>query len=116
MSQRRLIFLLIFLSLSKIIAQPQQHDRWLQKTGYGLMFHYEAFKNHSTQSYNRAVDSFDVEKFASEVESTGAGHVIFVIGQHWGKYCAPNKAYEKLLGVPNGIWTSKRDLIMEIAQ
>ncbi len=116
MSQRRLIFLLIFLSLSKIIAQPQQHDRWLQKTGYGLMFHYEAFKNHSTQSYNRAVDSFDVEKFASEVESTGAGHVIFVIGQHWGKYCAPNQAYEKLLGVTNGIWTSKRDLIMEIAQ
>ena len=80
------------------------------------MFHYEAFKNHSTQSYNRAVDSFDVEKFASEVESTGAGHVIFVIGQHWGKYCAPNQAYEKLLGVTNGIWTSKRDLIMEIAQ
>ena len=91
-------------------------ERWLAQSNYGLMFHYEAFKNHSSKSYNQTIDSFDVVRFAEAVESSQADYIIFVIGQHWGKYCAPNSAYEKLLGVPNGTWTSKRDLIMEIGQ
>ena len=97
-------------------SQAADRDSWLESTGYGLMFHYECFKNHNSRDYNKAVDSFDVEGFADAVASTNAGHVIFVIGQHWGKYCAPNSAYEKLLGVENGEWTSRRDLIMEIAR
>ena len=91
-------------------------ERWLRKSGFGLMFHYEAFKNHNPQSYNQAIDSFEVDRFVEAVESTKAGYIIFVIGQHWGKYCAPNSAYEKLLGVKNGVWTSKRDLIKEIGE
>ncbi|MCP4847840.1 MAG: hypothetical protein GY899_07840 [Verrucomicrobiaceae bacterium] len=112
------IFIILFpVLLSGILhGETRPKERWLKKSGYGLMFHYEAFKDHSPQSYNRAIESFDVESFSREVESTGAGHVIFVIGQHWGKYCAPNNAYEKLLGVKNGVWTSKRDLIKEIAE
>jgi hypothetical protein len=107
-------FLLVaLLLLSTAKATPCQ-DRWLQKSGYGLMFHYEAFKNHSPQKYNQVIDSFDVQAFASAVESARASYIIFVIGQHWGKYCAPNSVYEKLLGVKNGTWTSKRDLIREI--
>lgn len=97
-------------------AEVPVKERWLRKSGYGLMFHYEAFKEHSPQSYNRAIESFDVDRFVGEVEGTGAGHIIFVIGQHWGRYCAPNSAYEKLLGVGSGVWTSKRDLILEIGQ
>ena len=97
-------------------AGAAEKKRWLRKTGYGLMFHYEAFKNHTPQSYNKAVDSFDVVRFVDSVKSAGAGHVIFVVGQHWGKYCAPNSVYEKLLGVENGVWTSRRDLIMEIGK
>ena len=80
--------------------------------GFGLMFHYEAFRNHTADSYNQAIDSFDVKRFADGVAGTNAGHVIFVIGQHWGRYCAPNSAYENCLGVPNGAWTSKRDLVL----
>ena len=91
-------------------------DRWLPQASYGLMFHYEAFKNHSPESYNRAIDSFNVVRFADAVKSSRADYIIFVVGHHWGKYCAPNSAYEKLLGVTNGVWTSKRDLIMEIGQ
>ena len=91
-------------------------ERWLAQSHYGLMFHYEAFKSHSSKSYNQTIDSFDVVRFAEAVESSRADYIIFVIGQHWGKYCAPNSAYEKLLGVPNGAWTSRRDLIMEIGQ
>ena len=91
-------------------------ERWLAQSNYGLMFHYEAFKNHSSKSYNQTIDSFDVVRFAEALESSQADYIIFVVGQHWGRYCAPNSAYENLLGVPNGTWTSKRDLIMEIGQ
>lgn len=108
---RHFLAIVIF---STISAQASGEERWLQQSGYGLMFHYEAFRNHTPESYNRAVDSFDVVRFADAVESTGCGHIIFVIGQHWGKYCTPNSAYEKLLGVENGVWTAKRDLIMEL--
>ena len=92
------------------------NQRWMEQSCFGLMFHYEAFVDHSPESYNRTIESFDVKEFVQAVESTQADYIIFVIGQHWGKYCAPNSAYEKLLGVENGVWTSKRDLIMEIAQ
>jgi len=91
-------------------------ERWLSKSGYGLMFHYECFTNHSSEAFNQAIDSFDVPEWADQVASTGAGHVIFAIGQNWGKYCAPNRAYERLLGVEPGVWTSKRDLILEIGE
>ena len=108
--------LLLLLALFAREASAVEKERWLQKTGFGLMFHYEAFRNHTSKSYNKTVDSFDVIRFADAVESTRCGHVIFVIGQHWGKYCAPNSAYEKLLGVKNGVWTSRRDLILEIGR
>jgi len=90
--------------------------RWLNQAGFGLMFHYEVFSNHSPASYNKAIQSFKVIPFADAVASTKAKYVIFTIGQHWGKYCAPNSAYERLLGVETGVWTSKRDLIMEIGR
>ena len=44
-------------------AEVPVKERWLRKSGYGLMFHYEAFKEHSAQSYNRAIESFDVDRF-----------------------------------------------------
>ncbi len=102
--------------LSLLFVLNARGERWLERSGYGLMFHYEAFKNHTPESFNKTVDSFDVTRFADAVAGTRAGHVIFVVGQHWGKYCAPNSVYEKLLGVENGVWTSRRDLILEIGR
>jgi hypothetical protein len=111
-----LLIIVSVTSVSAASAQAGEQDRWLAKTGFGLMFHYEAFKNHNAESYNKAVNSFDVKRFADDVAATNAGHVIFVVGQHWGRYCAPNRAYEKRLGVGPGVWTSKRDLILEIGR
>jgi hypothetical protein len=108
-----ILFTLMFMGYNTRICAQQ---RWLEQSGFGLMFHYEAFKNHNSDSYNKAIDSFDVPRFVAAIERTKATHIIFVVGQHWGKYCAPNSVYEKLLGVENGVWTSKRDLIMEIGQ
>jgi hypothetical protein len=114
MTLRALVILTCLLTANTTRAIAE--DSWLKTTGYGLMFHYECFTNHDAAAFNAAVDSFDVEAFADSVAETGAGHVIFVIGQHWGKYCAPNRAYEKLLTAQPGDWTSRRDLVLEIAQ
>jgi hypothetical protein len=113
-----LVVLSVLLAFSIFAADARggENERWLTRSGFGLMFHYEAFKNHSPASYNQAVNSFDVKRFADDVARTNAGHVIFVVGQHWGRYCAPNSAYEKLLGVTTGVWTSKRDLILEVGR
>ena len=108
--------ILFLLTISIWCKAAMGNQRWMEQSRFGLMFHYEAFVDHSPESYNRTIESFDVKEFIQAVESTQADYIIFVIGQHWGKYCAPNSAYEKLLGVENGVWTSKRDLIMEIAQ
>ncbi|MDG2213400.1 MAG: hypothetical protein P8M70_06210, partial [Verrucomicrobiota bacterium] len=70
----------LFLFLLVFGVQADSKERWLAKSGYGLMFHYEAFKNHTSQSYNKTIDSFDVEGFIRSVESTKAGYIIFVIG------------------------------------
>ena len=123
------VFFLTAILLSSVITStsPAQSDsgqrqtrrsreRWLENSGFGLMFHYEAFRNHSPESYNKAIDSFDVTRFGDNVAATRAGHVIFVVGQHWGRYCAPNSAYETRLGVGPGVWTSRRDLIMEVGE
>ena len=67
-----LLILSVLLAGGGIMADEKQGERWLQKSGYGLMFHYEAFREHSAQSYNRAVDSFDVNGFVSAVKSTEA--------------------------------------------
>ncbi len=97
-------------------ARASGKKRWLSQAGFGLMFHYEVFSNHTSASYNKVIESFKVIPFADAVESTKARYVIFTVGQHWGKYCAPNATYERLLGVRAGAWTSRRDLIMEIGK
>lgn len=96
------VVVMTVLLVSVARSEPKK-KRWLARSGYGLMFHYEAFENHSPKAYNAAIDSFDVVRFADAVAGTRAGYVIFVVGQHWGKYCAPNSAYEKLLGVGPGV-------------
>jgi hypothetical protein len=87
-------------------ARASGKKRWLSQAGFGLMFHYEVFSNHTSASYNKVIESFKVIPFADAVESTKARYVIFTVGQHWGKYCAPNATYERLLGVRAGAWTS----------
>ena len=50
-----MLVLSILLAGGGIMADEKQGERWLQKSGYGLMFHYEAFKNHTPQSYNKTI-------------------------------------------------------------
>ena len=87
---------------------------WMMEAGYGLMFHWTSQSvqpDGSIKSFEEAVNEFDVERFAGMVEETGAGYVFLTIG-HAESYCpAPIRSWEK---VHPGM-TTKRDLIMEIA-
>jgi hypothetical protein len=112
-----------FLPLSKKEEVLKEEERagnarasvdWLVETGYGLMFHWTSQSvqsGGSIKKYEDAVNEFDVESFASMVEETGAGYVLFTIG-HAESYCpAPIESWEK---VHPGL-TTQRDLIEEIA-
>jgi len=98
--------------------QEARHARastdWMVKAGYGLMFHWTSQsigKDGTHKPYARAVDDFDVNRFAEMVEATGAGYVIFTIG-HAESYCpGPIKAWEKY----HPGKTTRRDLIAEMA-
>lgn len=87
---------------------------WLQKTAYGLMFHWTSQSvqpDGSIKNFEDAVNDFDVEQFANMVEETGAGYVLFTIG-HAESYCpAPIKSWERI----HPGQTTQRDLIEEIA-
>lgn len=87
---------------------------WLRQTGYGLMFHWTSQSVNPdgiSLPFDKAVNNFDVLKFADMVEETGAGYVIFTIG-HAEQYCpAPIESWEKC----HPGQTTQRDLIMEIA-
>ncbi len=87
---------------------------WLAKAGYGLMFHWTSQsvgKDGTHKPYARAVDEFDVNRFAEMVEATGAGYIILTIG-HAESYCpAPLKAWEKY----HPGKTTRRDLVAEMA-
>jgi hypothetical protein len=94
---------------------------WLREVGWGLMFHYldmPASSNiesrTSAADWNRRVDVFQVERFARTVKQTGAGYVIFTLGQNTGHFCAPNPVYDAIAGQPESL-LSRRDLIAEIA-
>ena len=87
---------------------------WFVKKGYGLMFHWTSQSvqpDGSIKAYKDAVNDFDVERFASMVEATGAGYVLFTIG-HAESYCpAPLESWERI----HPGHTTQRDLIEEIA-
>ena len=78
-----------------------EKKRWLQHAGFGLMFHYEVFKNHSTASFNRAIDSFNVVRFADAVESTRAAYVISPSASTGGSFVPP-------MQLMSGCWVSNR--------
>ncbi len=88
---------------------------------WGLMFHYldrpassNEFPTTSSRAWNQRIDAFDVSLFASQVKETGAGYIIFTLGQNTGHFCAPNPVYDELTGLSQSR-LARRDLISEIA-
>ena len=87
---------------------------WFVDEVYGLMFHWTSQsvgRDGSIKPFDQAVAEFDLEAFATMVESTGAGYVLFTVG-HAEPYCpAPLKSWEEY----HPGHTTKRDLIAEMS-
>ncbi|TWU44211.1 Alpha-L-fucosidase [Novipirellula aureliae] len=87
---------------------------WMNKAGYGLMFHWTSQcvqQEGPRKTFEEAVNDFDVQKWADMVEETGAGYVYVTIG-HAESYCpAPLESWERI----HPGQTTQRDLIEEMA-
>jgi hypothetical protein len=88
---------------------------------YGVGFHYlqnwlVETKDGGPAEWNAAVDSFDVDRFANDVASTGAKWVLFTVGQNSGYYCAPCSVMNSFSGYAPGERCSRRDLPMDMAR
>jgi alpha-L-fucosidase len=100
-----------------LLAQNQQlparekGKAWFKVAKFGIFVHYLG----EGPDWNKRVDSFNVEKFAEQLQQTGANYLIFTLGQNSGYYCSPNATYEKYAGYKTGERCSRRDLPMEIA-
>lgn len=82
-------------------------------TPYGLMFHWtsqSAPRSGPVLPYREAVQSFDVESFASMVAETGAGWVMLTANHAEPSFPAPIESWESLY--PG--WTTQRDLVAEL--
>jgi alpha-L-fucosidase len=89
----------------------EKGKKWFKQAKFGVFVHYLG----GGPGWNERVESFDVEKFAGQIEQTRAGYVILTLGQNSGYYCSPNATYEKYAGYETGERCSKRDLPMEVA-
>ena len=87
--------------------------RWMARALYGVMFHWTKRtmpRSGPPRSYADSVDAFDVERFAEQVASTGAGFVVLTTA-HSDQYLpAPIRALDRVL--PGR--TSRRDLIADL--
>jgi hypothetical protein len=107
---------------TKTTSSPTSRASWLHQAGWGLMFHYldrpassNVVSATTAEEWNRRVDGFRVDHFARQVKETGAGYVIFTLGQNSGHFCTPNATYDEITGIrPSRL--SRRDLIAEIAE
>jgi hypothetical protein len=101
------------ISYKPIEYKGNTNTDWFKEAGFGVMVHYlkEAIiPEGGSEEWNKTVDSFNVDKFASQVNEAGAGYVMFTLGQNSGFYCSPNTTFNKAVGAKPGELCSKRDL------
>jgi hypothetical protein len=87
--------------------------RWMPRSGYGVMFHWTKRtmpRSGPAKPYSDAVAAFDVERFADEAASTGAGFVVLTTAHSDQYFPAPIRALERVL--PGR--TTRRDLVADL--
>ncbi len=87
---------------------------WFQQARYGIMVHWTSQsmpREGEPKPYARAVEDFDVEGFANQMQRTGAGFVVVTTSHAFQYFPAPLAALDRIL--PGR--TSKRDLVADLA-
>src|SRR3982750_3962038 len=120
MRNRLLLIILVLLvsPVKKIIGQ--ERAGWMQSAKFGVMTHYLQDWLSQTENlsidvdkWNDLVNHFNTDKLAESVKATGAGYLIFSIGQNSGYYVSPNKVYDRMVGRDTSR-CAKRDLIADL--
>jgi hypothetical protein len=97
------------------VARKQKVDvGWMQKAGYGLMFHWTSQsmpREGDGLSYCEAVSRFPVDSFAETVSRMGAGFVVFTTSHAGFYFPGPNAVINSIL--PGR--TCSRDLVSDLA-
>jgi hypothetical protein len=96
-----------------VVSNGNPNTDWFKNAGVGVMLHFlkDVYaKDGGSKEWNEVVDGFDVELFAENCKETGAGFVVFALGQNSGYFCSPNAAYDSIVGVKPGDLCSNRDL------
>ena len=97
------------------------NTKWLREAKWGIFTHYTMHPpNHpipgmNAEKWNEKVNSFQVEKFADQLESLKVPYFFITIAHSGGVYCTPNSAFEKHFGPSNGK-LSDRDLIADLGK
>jgi len=89
--------------------------QWMKEARYGVFLDFFGPYNTGSLGFHDAVDAFDVEKVADQLDDAGADYVLFPVGQNDGHYCSPNATYDGYLGLEPGDRCSTRDLPDELA-
>src|SRR5512141_82676 len=90
---------------------------WMAQSTFGMMTHYLITPKGSTPQertadLNRVVDQFDVDRYLKQFDETGAGWLIFTLGQGTGYLSSRNDDIDRL----EGGFTPRRDLMGEIGK
>ncbi len=109
---RTWIGLMLLGALALPAAAGAANTDWMRAGKYGVFFHYLQ----GGPEYQKAVDSFNVDRFAEQAASTGAAWVVLTLGQNSGYYCSPNATYERIIGCAPHARCSRRDLPMEVSK
>jgi hypothetical protein len=100
--------------LQKAALSMRSDTAWMRSAGYGLMVHWtsQSFPRTGPRlPYAEAVKAFDVERFADQVQSTGAGFLVFTTSHAEMYFPAPIAALDRVL--PGR--TCARDLVADLA-
>lgn len=118
-----MFFLLLCVSFA---VQAQRRDTdWFVKAGYGVFVHYlNGIQNSADQlhslgkqtSWDACVRDFDTERFAADVEASGAGYAIVTVMQISRFMIAPNATFDRITGYKPGEACATRDLIEDLYQ
>ncbi len=106
-------------------ASPHSPDTdWFCDAGWGVFVHYlwdvqnvggrENTQGKPPTTWDALVREFDTEKFAEQVQETGAPYVFFTPMQRTRYLIAPNATYDRLTGYEPGEARSTRDLVADL--
>lgn len=87
---------------------------WFVRAKWGVFLHFLGSQDQTARQWSQQVDGVEVDGLADQLESMGAGYLMFTIGQNSGHFCSPNATYDSIVGIKPGK-CSQRDLVADLA-